>query len=214
MFACRKDRSEIPVQQLVPIAVEPRWCNQVLRHFHNLLGNHFVRLLPMLDRAFLLVLKLWRNVLLQTHGGLAINILELSLFGYFFVLGEQRVLGLAELLFEHKLAPDEQLAHNDNVQKTVLRRVQITVLVHVRVQLGNLGLDLVDQRLVLDLLHLLMSKQVLVKLLQQRKQAGSQLKQDLHHLGPCVTVLPTQIDGFLFFIIVGLTRRLVLPSLW
>ena len=40
------------------------------------------------------------------------------------------------------------------------------MLVNVSIELSNLGLDLIDERLVLDLSDLLMSEQILVEFLQ------------------------------------------------
>ncbi len=96
------------------------------------MGDDLIRFFAsLLDRVFFLNLKLRRNIFFETHSGFAVDFLELGFFGDLFVLGEKRVLGLAELLLEYKLAAHEEFTCNDNVKETVLIRVEIGMLVHM-----------------------------------------------------------------------------------
>ncbi len=132
MLTGRKNRAKIPVKELVSIILRAGGGNKDLRHFDNLMGNDLIGFFACLfSRAFVLNLKLRRNIFFKTHGGFAIYFLEFRFFGDLFVLSEERVLGLAELFLEYKLAAHEEFTGNNNIEETVFIRVEIGMLVHM-----------------------------------------------------------------------------------
>lgn len=133
MLTLRKHRAKIPIKKLISVTIIWWKRQDWFWHFDNILRDDLIRFFQvLLDwRILLFNLKLRRNILLQTHGSLTINFLELWFFGYLFVLIKQRVFGLAKLFLKHKLASHEKLTCDNNVQKTIFVRVNIAVLIYM-----------------------------------------------------------------------------------
>ena len=84
------------------------------------------------------------------------------------------------------------------------------MLIDVGVKSGNLAFYLVDKGFIFDLLDSLMSKEVLIKLVQKRKEIASKVKECLGHFRKQVVVLATQIDELIVLILVVFVERLCL----
>ena len=167
MLTLRKHRTEIPIQQLMSVALVAWGSDDILWHFHNLLRNYLIWLFASLFyRIFLLNLKLWRHIFLETHGRFSINLLKLWFFRYFLVLGVERVLWFSELFFEYELAPHKKFAGDDDIEKTVLIRINVTMLVDMRIESGDFCFDFINKRFILDFLDSFMAEKVLIKLLK------------------------------------------------
>ncbi len=93
--------------------------------------NDLIRLFVLLNWTIFFDLKLRRHVFFEAHSSFSIDLLKFWLFGYFFILRKEGILGFPKFLFENKLAPHKKLACNYYVKNTVFIRINIAMLVNV-----------------------------------------------------------------------------------
>lgn len=160
MLTLWKYRTKVSIKKLISIAVIWWRSKDWLWHFDNVLRDDFVRFFKILIiwRSFFLNFELRRNIFFKTHCSFPVDFLELRFFGDFLILVKQRIFRLTEFFLENEFTSHKELTCNYNIQKTILIRINVTMLVNMSVKFCDLGFNFIYQWLILDFFYSLMSQ--------------------------------------------------------